>query len=249
MLSQHPHKRTHTNSFNAFRKAMLSQHHWKNNSNCKTKNWGMLSQQPKTHTCTQPQCVLTKNAVAATLKKNDWGMLSQHPHKHTHTHSSNAFRKAMLSQHHWKKQLRKRHEKLTKNMLQRFFEVPVQNTFIPYSLDFHPFHSFVFSAGPTTSISVENHVLGHKSWGAPFWNHQFMLDSILTFEFARCTDACAQLALFIIQWEDLLTLCPTSRFTLSELASLSDSDSCSGFSGETKNSTKSDVRHIFFSSS
>ena len=140
----------------------------------------------------------------------------------------------MLSQHHWKKQLRKRHEKLTKNMLQRFFEVPVQNTFIPYSLDFHPFHSFVFSAGPTTSISVENHVLGHKSWGAPFWNHQFMLDSILTFEFARCTDACAQLALFIIQWEDLPTLCPTSRFTLSELASLSDSDSCSGFSGETK---------------
>ena len=95
---------THTHSFNASRKAMLSQHHWKNNSNCKKTFGGMLSQQPKTHTCTQPQCVLTKNAVAATLKKNDWGMLSQHPHKHAHTHSFNAFRKAMLSQHHAKKQ-------------------------------------------------------------------------------------------------------------------------------------------------
>ena len=74
-----PHTHTHTFS-------MLSQHHWKNNSNCKKKNWGMLSQQPKTHTCTQPQCVLTKNAVAATLKKTTEACCHSTP-TNTHTHT------------------------------------------------------------------------------------------------------------------------------------------------------------------
>ena len=79
-----PQTRTHTHSFNAFRKAVLSQHHWKNNSNCKKTFGGMLSQQPKTHTCTQRQCVLTKNAVAATLKKRLRHAVTAPPQTHTH---------------------------------------------------------------------------------------------------------------------------------------------------------------------